>query len=53
MQSLITCFPCVQGLKTMTMFISFEEEHKQMQSKLNSIPEYGAIFGTTADHSKK
>ena len=38
----------------MTMFISFEEEHKQMQSKLNFIPEYDAVFGTAApDQNRK
>ena len=37
----------------MTMFISFEEEHKQMQVKLNTIPEYSTVFGTTAEHDKR
>ena len=37
----------------MTMFISFEEEHKQMQVKLNTIPEYSTAFGTAAEHEKR
>jgi len=37
----------------MTMFISFEEEHKQMQAKLNTIPEYSAAFGTVVELDKR